>query len=146
MQKWSYFSMGIMAGIIAVLLTVVVMQNREPQAHAQAATVDGGGGGLIMGVGGSTTQQSDLVWVLNKHAAPKGKAAGGGEGGIVSSKDEYLTLACYQVSNQARSVRLVATRNITFDLDLVEYHNEKPSVKDIVEELKKAQPKDEKTK
>ena len=36
MQKWGFFTMGIMSGIIAVLLTTVIMQNREPLAYAAA--------------------------------------------------------------------------------------------------------------
>ncbi len=143
MQRWSQFSLGILMGIVAVLLTLVILQNREPQAHAVSQGVDNTGAGILMGVGASQQNQNDIAWVLVKHPAPK-RAAGADtvdKDGIIASKDEYLTLCCYQVTNGARSIRLVSTRNISFDIDVTEYKNEAPSVKTIVEELKKAQPK-----
>ena len=143
MQRWSQFSLGLLAGIVVVLLTLVILQNREPQAHA-VSQVDNAGGNLIMGIGASQQNQNDLVWVLWKHPAPKrpvGADTKDDKESIVTSKDERLSLCCYQVSNGARSMRLVATRDISFDMDVVEYHNEKPTVRDIVDELKKAMPR-----
>jgi hypothetical protein len=140
MQRWSQFSLGLLAGIVVVLLTVVILQNREPQAHAVTQGVDNTGTGILMGIGGSTNNINDLLWVLVKHPAPK--RAAGADAGIVSSKDERMTLCCYQVSNGARSMRLVATRDISFDVDVPEMNNERPSVKTIIEELKKTLPKE----
>ncbi len=141
MQRWSQFSVGLMAGIIVVLLTIVILQNREPQAHAVAPQSVDSSGGLIMGVGGSQTQLNDLVWVLWKHPAPKRPVGADTKDGITTSKDERLTLCCYQVANGARSMKLVGVRDISFDMDVVEYRNEKPTVNDIVTELKKSMPK-----
>ena len=140
MQRWSQFSLGLLAGIVAVLLTVVILQNREPQAHAVTQGVDNTGAGILMGIGGAQTQVNDIVWILVKHPAPKRPGADTKEGCIVSSKDERLTLCCYQVANGARAMRLVATRDISFDVDVPEYMNDRPSVKTIIEELKKALP------
>src|SRR5437762_10013052 len=100
MQKWSYFSMGIMAGIIAVLFTVVVSQNREPQAYAATTpaspqAADNTGQGLMLATGGATSQQADILWVINKHKAVA--RAGGDSKDVVSAKDERITLCCYQV-------------------------------------------------
>lgn len=139
MQKWSYFSMGIMAGIILVLLTVVITQNREPKAYGAAAqAVDNTGQGLMIGTGSATSQMNDVLWVIYKHAASR-KA--GGSDKDVTAKDERITLCCYQVANGARSIKLAAVRDISFDLDVVEWQNDKPHVKDIIEELKKTLPK-----
>ncbi len=140
MQKWSYFSMGIMAGIIAVLMTVVVMQNHEPKAYGAPQGTDNTGQGLMLATGGATSQQADVLWVINKHKAPP-RAGGADPKDVVSSKDERITLSCYQVTTGARKIKLVAVRDISFDQDLIELENEKPSVKDIVETLRKAQPK-----
>lgn len=144
MLRWSQFSLGLLSGIVVVLLTVVILQNREPQAHAVTQGVDNTGTGLLMGIGGSTNNINDLLWVLVKHPAPKRPA--GADAGIVASKDERMTLCCYQVSNGARSMRLVATRDISFDVDVPEMNNERPSVKTIIEELKKTQPKEKEPK
>ena len=139
-SKWMYFSTGIMAGIIAVLLTVVIAQNREPQAWAAPATpqgVDNTGAGLMMGTGGAQSQIQDILWVIYKRQAP---VKGDKEGAL--SKSERITLCCYQVENGARKMKLVGVRDISFDMDVVELENDKPSVKDIVEAIKKSLPKE----
>jgi hypothetical protein len=125
-----------MTGIIGVLLTVVIMQNREPQAWAAPQSVDNDQHGLVMGSGGATTNTQDVLWVIYKRPAPASDKKDS-----VLSKAEKVTLCCYQVANGARNVKLVAVRDISFDIDLVEYGNDKPHVKEIVEELKKAEKK-----
>ena len=145
MAKWSYFSMGIMAGIIAVLLTVVVMQNREPIADAAMPatppfqTADNNGQGLMLATGGATSQQQDILWVIYKRPAPR-KA--GADSKDITAKDERITVGCYQVQTGGRQMKLVAVRDISFDLDVLEWMNDKPHVKEIVEDLRKAQPRE----
>ena len=142
MQKWGYISVGIMSGIVAVLLTVVIMQNREPQAYAAPAVpqaADNTGQGLMRATGGATANQVDVLWVINKHKAPPHT---GDAKDVVNQKDERITLCCYQVMTGGRKIKLVGVRDISFDLDLMELENDKPTVKDIVEALRKAQPKD----
>ena len=146
MQKWGFFSMGIMAGIIVVLLSALLMQNREPLAYAAPSPLtqaDAGQNGLIMGIGASQQNQNDICWVLFRRAAPR-KAAGGDPKDVVAQKDERISLAAYQIGNGARSMKLSAVRDISFDLDILELANDKPSVKDMVEALRKQQPKDDK--
>jgi hypothetical protein len=131
MQKWSYFSMGIMSGIIAVLLTVVVLENREPRAEASPLqTADSAAGaGLLIGTGASQANQNDILWVIYKRPAETGPSD--------VKKSERLTLCCYQVSNGARTIKLAAVRDISYDMDLMELSNDRPHVRDIVEELRK---------
>ncbi len=154
MAKWTYFTMGIMAGIIAVLLTVVATNNRLPQAEASGlppATLplaalqgtDNTGQGLMLATGGATSQQQDVLWVLFKRAASRRAGAASTD---VTSKDEKISLCCYQVGTGGRNVKLVAARDISFDMDVVEFQNEKPHVKDIIEELKKSAPREKEEK
>jgi hypothetical protein len=145
MQKWGFFSMGIMAGIIVVLFSALLMQQRESTAYAavpatQAA--DSGNGGLIMGIGASQQNQNDICWIVFKRNAPP--KPGSDPKDVVASKSERISLAAYQIGNGARSMKLAAVRDISFDLDILEVNNDKPSVKDIVETLRKQQPKDDK--
>ena len=145
MQKWGFFSMGIMAGIIAVLFTALVMQNREPLAHAASVpqTVDGSAdGGLIIGTGASQQNQNDILWVVYKRAASK--KAGADARDIVAQKNERITVAAYKIDVNGRQMKLAAVRDISFDLDLLQYQNDRPAVKDIVEEIRKNQPKEDK--
>ena len=142
MHKWSIFSVGILTGIVGVLSTIVVMQNREPQAFAAPAApqaVDNTGQGLMLATGGATANQADILWVINKHKAPSHV---GDAKDVVNQKEERITLCCYQVMTGGRKIKLVGVRDISFDLDLMELENDKPTVKDIVEALRKAQPKD----
>lgn len=136
MQKSAWFSMGLLSGVIAVLLTVIVMQNHEPMAYAQAAG-GGGDGSTMMYSGGAQSQIQDIIWVLHKKITPRKPGADPND--IIANKTEHHILACYQVMGQGRSVRLVGVRDISFDLDIPDYKNEKPSVREIITELKKAQ-------
>jgi hypothetical protein len=138
-SRWTYVATGVMSGIIAVLLAVVVSQNRETQAWAAPQGVDNTGGGLMMGTGGSQTQTQDILWIVHKRPASSGADAKG-----ILAKTERITLCCYQVQNGARQIKLVAVRDISFDMDVVEYGNDKPHVKDIIEELKKSEKKADK--
>ncbi|MBI3857344.1 MAG: hypothetical protein HY293_16780 [Planctomycetes bacterium] len=136
-SRWTYAATGVMAGIIGVLLTVVISQNRETQAWAAPMSMQAATEGLQMYTGGSQTQTQDIVWIIYKRAAQ----SKGDEKGILS-KSERISLCCYQVANGARTIKLVAVRDISFDMDVIEYGNEKPHVKDIIEELKKNEKKD----
>ena len=91
----------------------------------------------MMRSGGSQPNIADLIWVLQKKTMPRKPGADPKD--IIANKTEHVILAAYQVKNQGRSMKLVAVRDISFDLDVPEYMNEKPSVRDIVTELKKAQ-------
>ena len=139
-SRWTYVATGVMTGIIGVLLAVVVSQNRETQAWAAPQATDNTGAGLMMGTGGSQTQTQDILWIIFKRAASSVADANG-----VMAKSERITLCCYQVQNGARLIKLVAVRDISFDMDVVEYGNDKPHVKDIIEELKKTEKKSDKT-
>jgi hypothetical protein len=136
-SRWTYVVTGLMAGVIAVLITMVMGQNRESVAWAAPQGVDNTGGGLMMGTGGSQTQTQDILWIIYKRAAPPASDAKG----IMAQKTERITLCCYQVANGARQIKLVAVRDVSFDMDVVEYGNDKPHVKDIIDELRKNEKK-----
>jgi hypothetical protein len=134
-SRWTYVATGIMAGVIGVLLTVVIGQNREPQAWA-APLMQEKSGDLQMYTGGSQTQTQDILWVVYKrNTTPPADAKG------LLAKTERVTLACYQVQNGARMIKLVAVRDISFDMDIIEFGNDKPHVKDIIEDLRKNEKK-----
>ena len=133
--------MGIMAGIIAVLLTTVIMQNREPLAYAAAPqSVDNTGQGLMLGTGSATSGMNDILWVVYKR--PVARKASGDAKDVVAQKDERITVAAYKMDVNGRQMKLAAVRDVSFDLDVTEYQNDRPHVKDIVEELRKSAPKE----
>jgi hypothetical protein len=138
-SRWTYVATGIMAGVIAVLLVVVVGQNRDTQAWAAPAFQEKGGD-IQMYTGGSQTQTQDILWIVYKRA---GSPIADAKGAL--AKTERITLACYQVQNGARMIKLVAAREISYDMDMLDFANDKPHVKDIIDEIKKNEKKSDKS-
>lgn len=138
-QKWTFFAIGAMAGIIAILSFALALQTMTPKAHAQGGADNNPAAGIIVATGGSQQNINDVCWVLIKHPND-GAAAGGGDGTTSASKvmdkKEYLSLACYKVEDNGKKMKLVGIRNITWDIDLIELNNEKPTVMEIIKALK----------
>ena len=74
-SRWTYVATGVMAGIIGVLLTVVISQNRETQAWAAPMSMQAATEGLQMYTGGSQTQ--DILWIIYKRAGSSNPDAKG---------------------------------------------------------------------
>lgn len=74
--------------------------------------------------GGTQPSVNDLYWVLAKMTV-------GGE--------ERLVLALYQAASAGRGFKLAGVRILGPDLQIIDYGQEKPHVREIIEELKKAQ-------
>jgi hypothetical protein len=81
------------------------------------------GGSLAGGVGGTQSGINDLYWVLTK---------------VQVEKEDRVVLALYQAQNNGRGFKLAGVRMLSADLQIVEYGQEKPHVREIVEELKRA--------
>ena len=138
-QKWTFFAVGVMAGIIAILGCALLLQAKGPQAHAaNAITQDSNPqAGILIATGGSQQNIQDCVWILFKR--PSDKKPDEGTGTVADSvlnKPEHLSLACYQVTNNGRMVKLVGVRNISWDMDLIELNNDKPQVMEIIKALR----------
>lgn len=79
-------------------------------------------GGLAGGVGGTAPHVQDLYWVLAK---------------VLVDGQERIALAQYQARPGGKGFLLSGVRMLSADLQLVEYNGDRPSVKDVLEELKK---------
>jgi hypothetical protein len=133
MQKWGYFAMGTMAGIILVLTFALLGQQQGNLAHASSYVQDGPGT-LHISRGSATQNQDDCLWVLHKHPPLiKPKETGDKE----MQKGEKMSLLLYRITKNGEAMKLVAVRDISYDEELMELYNERPSVKDIYEQLKK---------
>ncbi len=144
-QKWTFFAIGVMAGVIAVLGYALILQAHSPKAAAQAGGGDTNAqAGITVATGGSQQNINDVCWILYKHPGHQKKDESGTTVDNLLNKPEMLTLACYQVTNNARGLKLVGVRNISWDMDLLELSNEKPSVPDIVKFLRDEQKKKDK--
>ncbi len=147
-QKWTFFTIGVMAGMIALLSFALLLQASEPTAVATPEKKSRNGtadpsAGIVLATGGSQSQIQDICWVLYKRKNTN--QTGSGDGGTiqddVTSKEEIVSLGCYQVTRNGKAMKLVGLRNISYDMDLLELQNERPSVGEIVKELRRQKKK-----
>ncbi len=136
MQKWGFFSMGAMAGVIAVLSFALLLQQQNNLAYAAAGYQgDDGANKLVVTSGMSNQNQADMLWVLHKHQPmikPKDQ-----DKELV--KTDHLTLSLYKITKNGEGMKLIAVRDISYDEELTEFNvtREQPTVRDIYEQLKK---------
>lgn len=137
-QKWVFFTIGVMAGIIGILGFALLTQASQAKASPTASAQDSNPqAGILIGTGGSQQNMNDIVWVLYKRPAPKKAGDDTGTTDGVMNKEEVLTLACYQVANNGRNMKFVDVRNISWDMDLIALQgDQKPTVADIIKALR----------
>jgi hypothetical protein len=139
MQKWTYFSMGIMAGLILLLGGALLMQGREPAAHAMQS-VDNQGK-FTLAVGSSEANRYDMLWVLHEHPPhPKLKVRGEDDAGIL--KGTQMSLCLYKIERQGEKMKLVAARDIAYDIELQDFNQETPTAKEVLKSLSGRMKKD----
>lgn len=136
-QKWVFFTIGVMAGIIAILGFALLAQAQQAKAAPTAAVQDSNANaGIVLSPGGSQQNIQDVCWVLFKRPAPKKAGDDTGTTDGILNKEEVVTLGCYQVTNNGRAMKLVGVRNISWDMDLIELNNDTPKVVDIIKALR----------
>jgi hypothetical protein len=91
-----------------------------PPVTLPTATIPAGG--FVGGVGGTASGVNDLYWVLSK---------------VSVDGAERLVLAQYRALPDARGFKLTGVRMLSADLQIIEYGQDRPRVKEILEELKK---------
>ena len=137
-QKWAFFTIGIMAGMIAFLSFSLLLQASQPVAIAAptSGTADPSAG-IVLATGGSQQNLNDICWVAYKR---KNTSQSGSDSGVtqddITNKENLISLGCYQVTKNGKMMKLVGLRNVSYDMDLLEYMNERPSVADIVKSLR----------
>ncbi len=136
MQKWGFFTMGMMSGIIVLLVFALLSQHGENLAYAKQAT-DNDGKGLIMATGGSQQGIQDIVWVLHEHPPLPALKVEGTEESKDLRKEKRLSLLLYRCENQAKSMKLISARDLSYDEEMMDYNCEKPKVGEIYADLKK---------
>jgi len=140
-MKGNNLWMGITAGMVLMFGCTSLMQGREPKALAAPQDVDNQGQ-FIVATGSSEPNRYDMLWILHKHPPhPKLKVRGSDEeGGIL--KPEQMTLCLYKIERQGEKMKLVAARDIAYDIELQDYNQEIPTVKEVLETLKRRMRKD----
>jgi hypothetical protein len=136
MQKWTFFTMGLMAGLILLLGGALLMQGRESTAHAAPMQGVDNQGKFVMAVGGSEPNRYDMLWVLNEHPPhPKLKPERGDDAGFM--KQNQITLCLYKIERQGEKMKLVAARDIAYDIEFQDLGQESPTAKEVYQTLSK---------
>ena len=78
-------------------------------------------GKYALAVGGSEPNRNDLIWVLHEHPQPK-------RGGPFQ-KPNQITLCLYKAEKQGEKMKLVAARDIAYDIELQNLNQEQPDAK-----------------
>jgi hypothetical protein len=132
MKTWSWFTMGVMAGIILVLAYALAARDGHHTAYAQSAMGDGSSGVLVAS-GGVLQSANDIFWVLYKRTPSEAERKLLGK----TFEGDRLTLCTYRAVSGGGAtgqgkVMLISARDITYDMKLVGLDNETlKSVKDI---------------
>ena len=99
-QKWAFFTIGIMAGMIAILSFSLLLQASQPMAIASPAsgTADPSAG-IVLATGGSQQNLNDICWVVykRKNTSQSGSDSGATQDDI-TNKEYLVSLGCYQVT------------------------------------------------
>jgi hypothetical protein len=155
-EKWPYFSMGIMVGIIGVLATALAMSSGHMGATAAPnRNVDNLNGALIAGVGGMANGIHDMIYIVYKRQGGVDVPAGGGKGegkggaGDLGSPEERVTLALYKppprdVTNP--TIELKSVREITWDLMLMQFNapqGKAATVGDVIKAIREGKDKED---
>jgi hypothetical protein len=127
------FWMGITAGLVVMFGGMQLKQGREPAAHAAPQGVDNQGK-FALAVGGSEANRNDLLWVLHEH--PPHSDLRPARGGVVFSKPAQITLCLYKAEKQGEKMKLMAARDIAFDIEFQNLNQESPDMKSVYEHFK----------
>ena len=128
MKQALFVISGVAIGLLASLVALASCRTEfTPKAMAQSASPDGTqvSGNMIMGIGGASTNQNDLCWVLLKD---KGKTRQG-------EYDRY-SLSLYKANNQG-VFDLTDMREISFDGKLIQLNHPSHNKDLAPKELKK---------
>jgi hypothetical protein len=129
------FWRGLSIGLAVLAATVLaVPRGASTTAHADPMQGVDNQGKFTLAVGGSEPNRYDMVWVLHEHPPySKLKPERGADG---FQKPTQITLALYKIEKQGEKMKLVAARDIAYDLEFQNLNQEQPDVKFVYKNLK----------
>jgi len=140
-MKGNNLWMGIAAGMILAFGCTGLIQGREPAAHAAPQGVDNQGR-FALAVGSSEANRNDLLWVLHEHPPhPDLRPARGAD---TFGKPSMISLCLYKAERQGEKMKLMAARDIAFDIEFQNLNQENPDAESVYENFKKIAAKNKK--
>ena len=131
MRKGMGFSLGVGTGLILMVLA----QGRENPAHAASPQGVDNQGKYTLAVGSSEPNSHDMLWVLHEHP-PHPKLRPDREDDAVFMKPTQITLCLYKIERQGERMKLVAARDIAFDIEFQNLGQGYPDAKYVYNHFK----------
>jgi hypothetical protein len=131
MRTESNFWKGMAIGLVLLFGGMHLLQGCS-NAHAMQG-VDNQGK-FTLAVGSSEPNRYDMLWVLHEHPPhPKLKARGEEDAGFM--KGTQISLGLYKIEKQGEKMKLVAMRDIAYDIEYQDLNQEPPTVKQVYKHL-----------
>jgi hypothetical protein len=131
MRQGTGVGVGVGAGIVLMLL----VQGRETAAHAAPPQSVDNQGKYTLAVGSSEPNRHDMMWVLHEHAPhPKLRSERGDDAGL--TKPTQITLCLYKIEKQGELMKLVAARDIAYDIEFQNLGQAQPDAKFVYKHFK----------
>jgi len=87
-------------------------------------------GKFTLAVGSSEPNRYDMLWVLHEHPPhPKLRARGEEDAGLL--KGTQISLGLYKIEKQGEKMKLVAMRDIAYDIEYQDLNQEPPTAKQV---------------
>ena len=127
MRTESNFWKGMAAGLALLFVGMHLLQGCA-DAHAMQG-VDNQGK-FTLAVGSSEPNRYDMLWVLHEHPPhPKLKARGEEKVGL--TKGTQISLGLYKIEKQGEKMKLVAMRDIAYDIEIQDLGQGSPTAKEV---------------
>ena len=126
------FGTGIAAGLVLMFGGMQLLQGCS-NAHAMQGLHNQGK--FTLAVGGSEPNRYDMLWVLHEHPPhPKLRKDRGEDAGFM--KSNQITLCLYKVERQGEKMKLVAARDIAYDIEFQDLNQQGLQGRDVYNHLK----------
>ena len=123
---------GLAAGLALMFVGMHLLQGCS-NAHAMQG-VDNQGK-FTVAVGSSEPNRYDMLWVLHEHPPhPKLRKDRGDDAAF--AKANQITLALYKVENQGEKMKLVAARDIAYDIEFQDLNQTGLQAKEVYKHFK----------
>ena len=121
------FWRGMAAGLVLLFGGMHLVQGCS-NAHAMQG-VDNQGK-FTLAVGSSEPNRYDMLWVLHEHP-PHSKLRARGEDDAGLMKGTQISLGLYKIEKQGEKMKLVAMRDIAYDIEYQDLNQETPTAKQV---------------
>lgn len=123
------FWRGMSTGLAVLVATLLFLPRGESAAHAEPMQGVDNQGKYALAVAGSEPNRSDMLWVLHEHPTHPDLRSERGDG--AAQKPNQITLCLYKMEKQGEQMKLVAARDIAYDIELQNWNQTDPDAEKV---------------